>query len=29
MLAGRISPQEVVDRTQSDWQEYHSELEAN
>jgi raffinose/stachyose/melibiose transport system substrate-binding protein len=26
MLAGRISPQDVVDRVQSDWEEYHQEL---
>jgi hypothetical protein len=29
MLAGRTSPQDVIDRTQSDWEEYHSELEAS
>jgi hypothetical protein len=28
MLAGRISPQEVIDRTQADWEEYHQELQA-
>jgi raffinose/stachyose/melibiose transport system substrate-binding protein len=26
MLAGRTSPQDVVDRVQSDWEEYHQEL---
>jgi hypothetical protein len=26
MLAGRITPQEVVERTQADWEEYHQEL---
>jgi raffinose/stachyose/melibiose transport system substrate-binding protein len=26
MLAGRISPQDVIDRTQSDWEAYHEEL---
>ena len=28
MLAGRMSPEEVIKRTQADWDEYHSELEA-
>jgi hypothetical protein len=28
MLAGRMSPEEVIKRIQSDWDEYHSELEA-
>ena len=27
MLAGRMSPQDVISRTQKDWEEYHSELE--
>jgi raffinose/stachyose/melibiose transport system substrate-binding protein len=26
MLAGRMSPQDVIDRTQKDWEEYHQEL---
>jgi raffinose/stachyose/melibiose transport system substrate-binding protein len=26
MLAGRITPQEVIERTQADWEEYHQEL---
>ena len=26
MLAGRIPPEEVVSRTQADWEEYHAEL---
>jgi raffinose/stachyose/melibiose transport system substrate-binding protein len=26
MLAGRISPQDVVSRTQKDWEQYHQEL---
>ena len=26
MLAGRISPQEVISKTQSDWEAYHKEL---
>jgi raffinose/stachyose/melibiose transport system substrate-binding protein len=26
MLAGRISPQDVIDRVQSDWEEYHQQL---
>jgi len=26
MLAGRTSPQDVIDRTQKDWEEYHQEL---
>jgi raffinose/stachyose/melibiose transport system substrate-binding protein len=26
MLEGRISPQDVIDRTQEDWDEYHEEL---
>jgi raffinose/stachyose/melibiose transport system substrate-binding protein len=26
MLAGRITPKEVVERTQADWEEYHQEL---
>jgi raffinose/stachyose/melibiose transport system substrate-binding protein len=26
MLAGRISPQDVIDRTQDDWEKYHQEL---
>jgi raffinose/stachyose/melibiose transport system substrate-binding protein len=26
MLAGRISPQDVVSKTQSDWEQYHKEL---
>jgi hypothetical protein len=26
MLAGRISPQEVISRVQKDWDEYHQEL---
>ncbi|HWT23480.1 MAG TPA: extracellular solute-binding protein [Solirubrobacteraceae bacterium] len=29
MLAGRITPQEVVERTQADWDEYDQELGAN
>jgi raffinose/stachyose/melibiose transport system substrate-binding protein len=28
MLAGRMPPEEVIKRTQADWDEYHSELEA-
>lgn len=27
MLAGRMSPQDVIEKTQSDWDEYHQELE--
>jgi hypothetical protein len=26
MLEGRISPEDVVSRTQEDWEEYHAEL---
>ena len=26
MLEGRIPPEEVVSRTQEDWEEYHAEL---
>ena len=26
MLAGRIPPEEVVEKTQSDWEDYHAEL---
>ena len=26
MLAGRIPPEEVVEKTQADWEEYHAEL---
>jgi len=26
MLAGRMSPQDVIDRTQKDWEEYHQQL---
>src|SRR4051794_37900711 len=28
MLAGRMSPEDVIKRTQADWDDYHSELEA-
>ena len=26
MLAGRIPPEEVVSKTQEDWEEYHAQL---
>ena len=26
MLAGRISPEDVISRVQSDWEKYHQEL---
>jgi hypothetical protein len=25
-MAGRISPQDVIDRVQSDWEKYHQQL---